>query len=108
MKSIVFRVAILVLPLFCAGLLVAAQNGEQPKAAPAKDEAAQKELFELTCGGCHGTDLVTGPRTKEEWTGTVQSMVDKGAYLKKEDTPVLIDYLVAKFGPAKQETPAAK
>ena len=78
----------------------AVQNGgEQPK-APSKDAA--KELFELTCGGCHSVDLVTSEHhSKEEWTATVQSMVDKGAFLKKEDTPTLIDYLTATYGPKK-------
>jgi hypothetical protein len=35
---------------------------------------------------------------KAEWTAKVKSMVEKGAKLKPEDLPVLVDYLVRTHG----------
>jgi hypothetical protein len=35
----------------------------------------------------------------EGWTKLVNSMVDKGAEVKKEDLPVLVNYLVQEHGP---------
>jgi competence protein ComEA len=43
------------------------------------EAAADKKAFETVCGACHTVSLVTGLRSEEEWTETIQKMVNLGA-----------------------------
>jgi mono/diheme cytochrome c family protein len=105
MKSMIKRGAALGFTLLFSGLAFAAgqATGEKAKTAePVKAVEAVdmgKATFEKACGSCHGLELSTELRhTKEEWQKLVQSMVDKGAEIKKEELPAVTDYLAANFG----------
>jgi len=76
-------------PLF---LLVPAQAQGLP-------DGPNKQLFENTCGGCHGADVVIGSTgTKERWTDTVDSMRSRGASGSEADFEKIIAYLTKYFG----------
>ena len=68
--------------------------------AQALPEGAGKSVFENTCGGCHGADIVIGQTgTREVWQDTVDSMRGRGATGSDEDFKVIVDYLTKNFGP---------
>ena len=61
-----------------------------------------KKILQTSCTACHGLDGVTGLHMdKAGWEGLVSSMVSNGAQVDTKDFPVLVDYLVKNFGPAK-------
>jgi len=61
-----------------------------------------KKILQNACSACHGLDgVVRLHLDKAGWEGLVSSMVSNGAQVDSKDFPVLIDYLVKNFGPAK-------
>ena len=60
-----------------------------------------KDITQKVCGTtCHGPDIISGSgRTRDQWTGVVNSMVARGA--KATDTELLqiVQYLSSHFGP---------
>lgn len=68
--------------------------------AQALPDGPGKSVFENTCGGCHGADIVIGQTgTREVWQDTVDSMRGRGATGSDEDFKVIVDYLTKNFGP---------
>jgi mono/diheme cytochrome c family protein len=66
----------------------------QPPAAPSNGET----LLNARCTGCHGVDLVTSAtKSAEEWTSTIERMIDKGATLSTEEAKALAEYLAQTF-----------
>ena len=62
-------------------------------------EGDGKKILEGFCTSCHDLERVTSKQLdKDSWEGMVTSMKDKGAELKDEDIPVLVDYLTKNFG----------
>src|SRR5262245_35402931 len=78
---------------------------------PQLPEGDGKKILQSACSACHGLDgVVRLHLDKAGWEGLVSSMVSNGAQVDAKDFPVLIDYLVKNFGPAKpagQAAPAA-
>ncbi len=69
---------------------------------PQLPEGDGKKIVQTACTACHGLDgVVRLHLDKEGWEGLVSSMVSNGAQVDAKDMPVLIDYLVKNFGPAK-------
>src|SRR5262252_10725073 len=61
-----------------------------------------KKILQTACTACHGLDGVVNLHLdKDGWEGLVSSMVSNGAQVDSKDYPVLVDYLVKNFGPAK-------
>jgi cytochrome c5 len=61
-----------------------------------------KKILQNACTGCHGLEGVVKLKLdKAGWEGLVSSMVSNGAQVDTKDFPVLVDYLVKNFGPAK-------
>ena len=61
-----------------------------------------KKILQTACTACHGVEgVVSLHLDKEGWEGLVSSMVSNGAQVDAKDFPVLVDYLVKNFGPAK-------
>lgn len=61
-----------------------------------------KKILQTACTACHGLDgIVNLHLDKDGWEGLVASMVSNGAQVDTKDYPVLVDYLVKNFGPAK-------
>src|SRR5215510_6819478 len=69
---------------------------------PTLPEGDGKKILQAACSACHGLDgVVRLHLDKAGWEGLVSSMVSNGAQVDAKDMPVLIDYLVKNFGPAK-------
>ncbi len=68
--------------------------GAFPPVALAKSEL--RAVVEKSCGqGCHSLEVVTSQRyTALEWKNVVQNMVARGAPLKENEVPAVVDYLV--------------
>jgi mono/diheme cytochrome c family protein len=100
----------LVLSLVLVGLvilgLVVACGGaqEEPAAPPPTEEPAAglsgEELLQDRCTQCHTLDRVeTASMTQDEWQGTVERMIGKGAQLTDAEAQVLVQYLTKNYGP---------
>jgi competence protein ComEA len=73
----------------------------QAPAALAQDlpEGKGKDVVEMVCGACHGTDLVSARRaTKQGWSYIVDDMVSRGASASNEQVQQINDYLAKNFG----------
>jgi cytochrome c5 len=67
---------------------------------PARQTPPGEIIMNNSCIGCHEyRPIQTQALDKEGWTKLVNSMIEKGAKVKQEDLPVLIDYLVQEHGP---------
>ena len=70
--------------------------------APQLPEGDGKKIVQTACTACHGLEGVVALHLdKAGWEGLVSSMVSNGAQVDTKDFPVLVDYLVKNFGPAK-------
>jgi hypothetical protein len=59
-----------------------------------------EKLVNTACLNCHELrPIETSAMDSEGWTKTVNSMIDKGAAVKKDEVPVLVKYLVRFYGP---------
>lgn len=81
-----------------------------PMHAQAFPEGPGKSIFENTCGGCHGADIVIGQTgTREVWQDTVDSMRGRGALGTDDDFKQIVNYLTKYFGvPVNVNTAPAK
>lgn len=74
-----------------------------PLAAAAQQDAKVEpgeQILNASCTGCHDLrPIEVQALDAEGWAKTVKAEVGKGAKLKPEDTPTLIDYLVKYHGP---------
>src|SRR5262249_42904526 len=53
-----------------------------------------------TCTACHDLRKIqTQAHDADEWTTIVNTMVEKGAKVEKDDIPLLVTYLEDSFGP---------
>jgi competence protein ComEA len=58
-----------------------------------------RSVFENTCGGCHGADIVIGQTgTRDVWQDTVDSMRGRGAIGSDDDFKAIVTYLTTYFG----------
>ncbi len=58
-------------------------------------EALAKER----CTACHGWDKIEGKaKSEEDWTATVDNMIEKGAELNEDERTAVIAYLAENFG----------
>lgn len=74
-------------------------QAEEPAAAP-EEGGGGEALVRDRCLGCHGLDRIASEsHDRQEWTQIVDSMVGRGARLNDQERQVVIDYLVASFGP---------
>jgi cytochrome c5 len=70
-------------------------------AGHAAQEASKGEIImNNACMGCHEyRKIETQAMDAAGWTKLVNSMIEKGASVKKEDLPVLVSYLAEEHGP---------
>ena len=67
--------------------------------AQALPDGPGKSIFENTCGGCHGADIVIGQTgTRDVWQDTVDSMRGRGAIGSEDDFKTIVNYLSKYFG----------
>ncbi len=70
-----------------------------PMHAQGLPEGPGKSVFENTCGGCHGADIVIGQTgTRDVWQDTVDSMRGRGAQGTDDDFKTIVNYLTKYFG----------
>ena len=63
-------------------------------------DGAAAEVVRTACLSCHdGRILVQRRRTREDWTRTLDRMIEWGAPVPVDRTAELIDYLTAHFSP---------
>ena len=68
--------------------------------AQALPEGPGKSVFQNTCGGCHGLDIITGQTgTRDVWQNTVDDMRGRGAAGSDDDFKLIVDYLTKNFAP---------
>ncbi len=70
--------------------------------AAAQDTTPDKgeQLQNAACLSCHDLrPIQTAAYDKDGWTMVVNSMIEKGAPVKDEDKPALVDYLFHSHGP---------
>ena len=54
----------------------------------------------MACVDCHDLSPITGAGfSRAEWERVVKDMADMGANIKREDIPVIVNYLAASFPP---------
>jgi len=59
-----------------------------------------KDVVVTVCTECHGVANIRRQRlSREEWTSEVSDMVDNGAKANDDQIALILDYLVANFGP---------
>ncbi|MEW6321374.1 MAG: hypothetical protein AB1635_09830 [Acidobacteriota bacterium] len=74
---------------------------QRAAATPAADEAGAA-AFKASCLNCHATDLVEQQRlTRAGWSRSVDKMVRWGATVPADRRDALLDYLAARYGPAR-------
>jgi len=79
--------------LCSAAIAFSAAGGIQE---PSKGEI----IMNNSCMSCHEyRKIQTQALDEEGWTKLVNSMIEKGAQVKKEDLPVLVAYLTEEHGP---------
>jgi len=80
----------------CSVLL--AQSVKPPAQLP---DGPGKETTQKVCGAtCHGADLIMGSgRTRDQWSGVVNSMMARGAKATDAETIQIAEYLSSHFGP---------
>jgi cytochrome c5 len=62
-------------------------------------EGDGKKIVEAACVACHNLEVLRGKEwTKPRWDAVVANMVDRGAAVRKEDAPRVVEYLATHFG----------
>ena len=95
---------ILSMSLGTAGLVFAATATgaqEPPAGATAVQEPRSgQEVLESSCQGCHDLRPVqTSALDAAGWTKVIDTMIENGAEVDKEEMPILLKHLVLNFGP---------
>jgi cytochrome c5 len=79
-------------------------TGQVLSSSPTQDSAqgngsvSGQTLMDERCSVCHSTSRITSTqKTLDEWTTTVDRMINKGAQLNADEKQILIDYLTANF-----------
>lgn len=79
------------------------QTKSQPAEPPLPDGHG-KDLVMRACVKCHNLKVITTKRaSEEEWTRSVDNMVNRGAVLSDDEADEVIDYLSQNFRPAELE-----
>jgi cytochrome c5 len=66
----------------------------------AQEANAGERILNSSCQSCHDTRRIhTAAMDAEGWAKTIGAMVEKGAKVSAEDTPILVNYLAQTHGP---------
>ena len=78
----------------------AVQNAQDPPQEPKMTDTRGEQILNQSCSSCHELrNIETQAMDKDGWTSTVNSMIEKGSTIQKEDVPGFVSYLVRKHGP---------
>ena len=68
--------------------------------ADAQRQDPGEAILQKSCQACHDLrPIQTSALTAEAWTKVVNTMIDQGAEVPKEEMPVLVKYLTQHYGP---------
>jgi len=96
-KPKVLEIAAAVIAACSAGAVAALVA---PALAQGLPDGNGKELVRMACLDCHDLSPITGAGfSRAEWDTIVKSMADMGANIKREDIPVVVNYLATSFPP---------
>ena len=85
---------------WATGTLLSAAIAFSAAGQPAQDAPKGEIIMNNACMGCHEyRKIETQAMDSAGWTKLVNSMIEKGASVKKEDLPVLVAYLAEEHGP---------
>jgi cytochrome c5 len=88
------RAAVLVSTAIAATILASVVN------SVAQESERGERMMNASCQGCHTLrNLQVQAMDADGWTRSINTMIEKGAKVSKEDLPVLVDYLVRHHGP---------
>ena len=74
----------------------AVQNAQDTAMTDARGE----QILNQSCSSCHELrNIETQALDADGWTKLVNSMIEKGSTIKKDDIPGFVEYLVRKHGP---------
>jgi competence protein ComEA len=91
------RAASLLCGVLFAAAVFASQASAQQDPFP---DGAGKDVFLKTCSKCHDPSNVIGKgRSADDWTATLNKMIQYGASGTDEDFQAILDYLSMYFGP---------
>lgn len=66
----------------------------------AQDAPPAERIINASCVACHDIRRIqTAAMSADAWTKTVDTMIEKGAKVAREDVPVLVTYLARNHGP---------
>jgi cytochrome c5 len=88
--------------LLAPGFLISVIVSLAATAVARQDDRATKAeaIVNIACTSCHDLRKIqTQALDEESWSGVVNSMVERGAPVDKEDIPLMVSYLVENFGP---------
>ena len=90
------------------GMLIAqteTPNKAKPQSTdPPLPDGPGKDLVMRACVKCHNLKIITTKRpSEEEWTRSVDNMVNRGAVLSDDEADEVIDYLSHNFKPAESD-----
>ena len=85
----------------CAAAAVVALGSHTAAVSGVPAQADKVEQIQnAACIGCHDLrPIQTQALDKDGWTRMLASMIDKGAEVKPDELPVLLDFLVKNHGP---------
>lgn len=91
--------------LLCASA-AAAQNRRPGRPQVNLPDGPVRQVILRSCTACHGIDdYAFNALDRAGWDALVEDMVGRGAPLSDADRPILLDWLVAEFGPASTPFP---
>src|SRR5580765_6593110 len=104
MKSIRGKTALWILATAFSAVVAfgAVQNAQNAPSAQntAMTDARGEQILNQSCSSCHELrNIDMQALDAEGWTKLVNSMIEKGSSIKKDDVPGFVGYLVRKHGP---------
>jgi quercetin dioxygenase-like cupin family protein len=79
---------------------VALPRSQANDATSRMPDGAGKKMIIDKCQLCHSLELIaTSRRSKDDWQGIVDSMVQKGAPLADDEVEMVVNYLATNYGP---------
>jgi mono/diheme cytochrome c family protein len=85
---------------FSAAMAFGAVQDAQNAPTSTMTDTRGEQILNQSCSSCHELrNIETQAMDAEGWTKLVNSMIEKGSTIKKDDVPGFVGYLVRKHGP---------
>jgi mono/diheme cytochrome c family protein len=85
---------------FSAAIAFGAVQNAQNDPTSTMTDTRGEQILNQSCSSCHELrNIETQALDAEGWTRLVNSMIEKGSSIRKDDVPGFVGYLVRKHGP---------